>query len=343
MKTISRLISSAVLLALTVGLCIFANRLPPVFQLWYPPFSGWILGVIGDVTAKVAFPVWEVLAAFLTVWGVATLIRSIVKGKLLRWLSGLLWGVSFGAFLFTLFWGAGHFCLTKTEQIVTVREYSASELQEATAFYGAMASQYAGQGDYTDFSQLAGKANQGFAALSQQYDCLPSTEAPVKKLLFSRVFSYTGTTGIFVPMTAEVGVNADCYPISLPFTMCHELAHRLGANAEEDANFCAFLASAANPDPSFRYSAYYSAFIYCYNALYAESPGAAAAVWNGLSEQVQADIRGATAHYEPYKGKVQDAAQSVNDTYLKAMGQEEGVKSYDAVSDALIAWYQQNR
>lgn len=343
MKTISRVISSAVMLALTVGLCIFASKFPAVFNLWYPAFSQWILGVVGDVTSKVAFPIWEVLAAFLLLWGVVTLFRGIVKHKILRWLSGLLWGVSFGVFLFTLFWGAGHFGLTKTERIVTVREYSVTELQEAAVFYGQMASKYAGQGDFSDFSALTEKANDGYAALSQKYDCIPDTEVPVKKLLFSRLYSHMGTTGIFVPMTSEAGVSADCYPISLPFTMCHEMAHRLGANAEEDANFCAFLACASNPDPSFQYSAYYSAFLYCYNALCEESPDAASAVWSGLSQQVQSDIRGASDHYAPYEGKAQEAAQSVNNAYLKAMGQEGGVKSYGIVSDALIAWYQQNR
>ena len=54
---------------------------------------------------------------------------------------------------------------------------------------------------------------------------------------------------------------------------------------------------------------------------------------------MRADLLGANAHYEPYEGAAKDAAQSVNDAYLKAFSQEEGVESYGQVSDALAAWY----
>lgn len=339
MKTISRAISSAVLLGLTVGVGILANKFPMLFAFWYPRFSGWILSSIENVTSKVAFPLWEVLAALLLLWGVVTLIRAIAKGRILRWLSGLLWGVCFGVFFFTVAWGLGHFLPTKTQQIITVREYSVRELQDATVFFGKQAGDLAGQGDFS-FEALAETAGTGFDALAASHSCFAPNSATVKKLLSAGAFNRFGTTGIFVPMTAEVCVNPDTYPASLPYTMCHELAHRQGANAEEDANFCAFLACVNHPDPAFRYSAYYSAFIYCYNALYAQDPETALSVFDGLSPAVQEDIRGASAHYKPYDGKIQEAAQAINDAYLKAVGQE-GVKSYGLVSDALIAWYQQ--
>ena len=40
--------------------------------------------------------------------------------------------------------------------------------------------------------------------------------------------------------------------------------------------------------------------------------------------------------------KVQDAAQKVNDTYLKAFSEESGVQSYGEAADLLIAWYLEN-
>ena len=340
MRTVSQLISAAVSLVIAVGLCFFAQKLPAVCQLWFPQFSQWILGIIGGVTEKVSFPIWEVGLVLLVIWGICTLIRSIVKLKFVRWLSGLVWAVSFLAVTFVLFWGAGHFLPTKTEQIVTVREYSVEELHAATVYYGQKADETAGKGDFSDFDALAEKVSDGYIALSARYDCIPETEVTVKKLLGGKLYNYLGITGIFVPTTAEASVTAHCYPISLPYTMCHEAAHRLGAAQEDDANFCAFLSCIENPDPAYQYSAYYSAFIYCYNALYRADPELAQTVFAGLSQEVQDDIRGATEHYAPYKGKVQETAEKVNDTYLKAMGQE-GVQSYGLVSDALIAWYQQ--
>ena len=340
MKTVSQVISAAISLAIAVGLCYLANKVPAFVNLWFPRFSQWILGVIGGVTGKVAIPIWEIGLVLLTLWGIYTLIRSILKLKFLRWLSGLLWTVSFITLTFVLLWGAGHFLPTKTEQMVTVNEYSVEELHAATVYFGQKADETAGLGDFSDFSALAEKVGDGYAVLSDRYDCIPQTEVTVKKLLGGKLYNYLGLTGLFVPTTAEASVSAHCYPLSLPYTMAHEAAHRLGAAQEDDANFCAFLACIENPDPAYQYSAYFSAFVYCYNALYQANPELALETFQGLSQQVQTDIRGATEHYAPYKGKVQDAAQSVNDTYLKAMGQE-GVRSYGLVSDALIAWYQQ--
>ena len=69
---------------------------------------------------------------------------------------------------------------------------------------------------------------------------------------------------------------------------------------------------------------------------------AASQIWSTLSDGVLADIRAANAHYEQYEGKVQDAAQKVNDTYLKAFSEESGVQSYGEAADLLIAWYLAN-
>ena len=53
------------------------------------------------------------------------------------------------------------------------------------------------------------------------------------------------------------------------------------------------------------------------------------------------DAQAANEHYVQYEGKVQDAAQKVNDAYLKAFSEESGVQSYGEVADLLIAWYLQ--
>lgn len=338
MKTVSRVISAAVLLALTAGIITFAKSSPVIFFLWYPAFSQWLLGLLGDITAKVGFTVWEVAALALTVWAVVSLIRSIKKGKILRWLAGLLWGVSLGVFAFTLLWGAGHFGPAKTEQVVTVRDFSARELSAATEYFAQKASETVPQ-DKGDFVSLSPLAMDGYAVLSQSYDTFPELSVTVKPLLSSKLMSRMGTTGIFVPMTAETCVNTDCYPSAMAYTMCHEIAHRMGANREDDANFCAFLACVNHPDARYRYSGWYSAFLYCYNALAEMDGNLAAQAWDALSPAVQEDIRATNAHYAQYDGEVQEAAQTVNDAYLEFFGQD-GTESYGQVANALVAWYQ---
>ena len=107
-----------------------------------------------------------------------------------------------------------------------------------------------------------------------------------------------------------------------------ELAHRQAVTAEDDANFCAYLACMASGSDDFCYSGAFGAYVYCHNALSKVDKSAASQIWSTLSDGVVTDLRAANEHYAQYEGKVQDAAQKVNDTYLKAFSEESGVQSY---------------
>ena len=350
MKTISRFLSAGVLLALTAALVFVAKNFQDFFASWYPDLSQWLLGVIGGFTNSVPLPLWMLGLALAALWAVYSLIRNLMKGKFLRWVAGLTWGLSFFLFAFVLLWGAGHYLPTKTESILEVKTYSAQELAEATRFYAQRVDLYApqmtrgedGKVVLPEFDTMAREAENCCTALAARYKAIPTAELQAKELLLGDLFGYLGITGIFVPVTAESSVSPHTYPSSMPYTICHELAHRLGACAEEDANFLAFLACMESDDAIFRYSANYSAFIYCFNALSEVDRETAEEIWWGMSDLSRSDISLATAHYAPYEGKVQELSDSVNDAYLKAAGQEAGSRSYGLVSDALIAWYQEN-
>ena len=354
MKTISRAILSAILLVLTGLLVAAAKAMPEVVFSFYPQFSNRVLTFLSTVTSPFPFAVWEVLALLLVLWAIYTLVRCFRRHQgIVCWLSGVLLGVSAGLLAFVAIWGLGHFGPTIGERLgLETRAYTIQELYDAAVYYTTQANTYAGQvsrdddgvAEFQSFSQLAKEAPAACAELPALWgsDETVST-ARIKRLTAWKLYSYAGVTGIFVAFTGESSVNPDTFTVSLPFTMCHEAAHRLGFPAEDDANFCAYLACCASDSIEFRYSGAYSAFIYCYNALYAEDRQLAAEIWDMASPQLQADCQAANAHYEPYEGAVQDAAQKVNDTYLKAFDQEAGVKSYGAVADYLIAWHLSGR
>lgn len=352
MKAIGRVILSAILLVLTGLMIAFAKAAPSVVFSFYPALSRSILSAISSVSGLMPIALWEVLAVLLALWFFYTLIRVFTgRRSLLCWLSGVLLGLSTGVFLFVAIWGLGHFGPSVDKSLgLDVREYSKQELIAATAYYAAQANEYAEKVErdaenltvYPAFSELAKQAPGGYAALAQQYDPFTDGLGPVKPLASWRLFSQTGTTGIFICFTAEACVNPDTYTAWIPFTMCHELAHRQAVTAEDDANFCAYLACMASEDDDFRYSGAFGAYIYCHNALSKIDKTAASQIWSTLSEGVLADIRAANAHYEQYEGKVQDTAQKLNDTYLKAFSEESGVQSYGEAADLLIAWYLKN-
>lgn len=348
-KAIARTIASAILLVLTGVMVACAVYAPDFVFSFYPAFSRRACAAISAVTGVFPFPVFEVLIVLAVLWAVYTLVRVIARHHgLVRWLSGLLLGASIGVFLFVGLWGLNHFGPTLGEKLgLTVREYSVAELTEAAYYYcdraGALANALPQNEDGTtklsDFDTLAALAPDGYTALAERYDVFDGAAAPVKRLLGGRIFSYMGTTGIFVCLTGESCVNPETFASSLPQTMCHEIGHRMGCAAEDEANFCGFLACTANEAVEFQYSGYYSAFIHCYNALYKVDREAAAALWDAAGERLQTDIRAANAHYRQFEGKVQSAAQAVNDAYLKTFSEELGVQSYGAVTDYLLAWY----
>ena len=349
MRTIGRLLLSAIFLVLTVLLVLAAKYAPALVFSFYPEFSRKLLSAISSVTRAIPLAVWELLAGLAVLWLLYTFVRIFTQRRsFLCWLAGIVLSVCVGLFLFVALWGLNHFGPTVGEQLgLSVREYTKQELTDATRYYAAQENALAddvsrddqGLAQLSSFEELSKQAGAGYDKLAERYALFTGSHDPVKKLATWRMFSQFGITGIFICFTGEACVNPDTYEVWLPFTMCHELAHRQTVAAEDGANFCAYLACMENESPEFRYSGAIAAYVYCHNALYKADKTAASEIWQSLKEGVRADIQAANTHYAQYEGKVQDAATKVNDTYLKAFSEEAGVQSYGEAADLLIAWY----
>lgn len=349
MKTIGRLILSAIFVVLTGLMVAAATSAPEFLFAFYPELSRRMLAAIAEVTAVVPFALWEVIVLLGVLWLIYTLVRTASQHRsIFRWLSGVVLAASVLVFAFVGLWGLNHFGPDVGQTLrLDVREYSREELTEATRYYAKQAAELSGAvtrdaqqvAHFSDFSALAEQAGEGYQVLSADYDCFSGSTARLKRMIAWPLFSRFGITGIFVCLTGESCVNPDTYEAWLPFTMCHELAHRQAVAAEDGTNFCAYLACMKNSSAEFQYSGAMAAYVYCHNALYRVDAAAAGEIWNQLPAAVLADITAANTHYAQYEGKVQDAATKVNDAYLKAFSQESGVQSYGEVADLLIAWY----
>ena len=340
MRVIGRLILSAVLLVLTGLLMAVAAFLPELFFSFYTDFSKGAMNAISAVTGKLPFALWEWVVVVVVLLGLYFLIR---KRHVVRWLSGLLLYVSAFVFLFMALWGLNYFAPAVRQP---AQDYSVQTLKETALYLAAQANATADQVPRdengrmkADFDHLASIASDGYDVLAQEDPFFSGSREPVKKLLSGKLFSYMGFTGIFVPWTAESSINADISAMELPFTMCHELAHRLTVAREDEANFCAFLASIHNPAPEFQYSGWYQAYLHVYSALYQADSAAALETADLLSSTVRQDMMAEAARDAKYDSAFQDAAQKANDLYLKAAGDPDGDKSYGKVTDLLVAWY----
>ena len=186
-----------------------------------------------------------------------------------------------------------------------------------------------------------GRAGQGYAAAAAQSPTLAAvlapSGAPPKPALASRAMSLVGISGIYFPFTGEPHVNAELPACQLPFVACHEIAHRLGFAREDEANFLAWLACRDHPDADFRYAGALAALRHALAVLALVDPAAFAVERERLAEPVLRDLRDLEAFWSRWRGPLAELGSAVNDAYLTAQGELEGVASYGRVVDLLLA------
>ncbi len=137
MRTIGRLLLSAIFLVLTVLLVLAAKYAPALVFSFYPEFSRKLLSAISSVTRAIPLAVWELLAGLAVLWLLYTFVRIFTQRRsFLCWLAGIVLSVCVGLFLFVALWGLNHFGPTVGEQLgLSVREYTKQELTDATRYY----------------------------------------------------------------------------------------------------------------------------------------------------------------------------------------------------------------
>lgn len=326
-----------------------ANFFPDWFFSFYPEFSRSVISVLAKITSILPIPFCEILGGLLILWFLYSLIRSICKLRFLRWCAGFLLGLSIAVCAFVGIWGLNYYAPSMAQRLdLPEQQYTAAQLKEATVYFRDMANAAAqkvernedGSFRGADFDELASIANDGYILLAEEYECFRGSDEEVKRLLISPIMGKIGMTGGFICLTGESCVSDTTYPVSLPFTMCHEIGHRMAFAREDEANFAGFLACIHNDRPDFQYSAYYNAFLYCYKALRKIDEPAAKEVIGGLNDLVRTDMGLATAHYESIRSETaSQITDQVYDGYLKGFSVESGVQSYGEVADLLLIWY----
>ncbi len=342
--------ASLALLLLASGQAGFAERYA---EGVYPILSR----AINAVTGLAPFSVGEILVYALIVFLAAAIVRFAIRmvlGKGRRGVVAAKFAVNFLCtigillFLFTFDCGINYYRNTFAETCGL--EVKASQKAELVHLCQDLASDSNSlrAGAKTDsqsvmelrsrsFAENAQKARSALDGLSGNYPLLrPGYSAP-KPVLASLLMSRCNITGMFFPFTFEANVNTDVPEYTVPFTMCHELSHLRGFMREDEANFIAYLACRSSSDADFRYSGATMAFTYASNALFSADSNAAGRIYSGLSGGVRRDLQFNDEYWNRFKGPAADAATSVNNGYLKANSQKDGVQSYGRIVDLLLA------
>lgn len=191
--------------------------------------------------------------------------------------------------------------------------------------------------------ELGKLSDEAFDCLSEEYEIFHGNYPEPKRILCSSQMSKTELTGVYVPFTMEANVNVDIPDYSIASTMCHELAHLRGFIREDEANYIAYLACMASDNPEMQYSGLMEALILSGNALYGKNPDLFFELRAGYDDGVIRDLVANSAYWAQFHNtKVSNMTEKLNDTYLKANDQEDGVQSYGRMVDLLLAEYRKN-
>ncbi|ERJ11347.1 DUF3810 domain-containing protein [Haloplasma contractile] len=323
-----------------------------VEQFYSTTINKWVRQGISWLSGFVTFSISEILI-LLHVLAIpviiVVMIKKFNKGELLIVTKKLLSYVSVMYILFMLLWGFNYSRQSITEVMnLEVKESSTEELYNLSKALILKANDLRGQVNEDSegvmtieggYESVFERSDEGYKEVTDEYRVLSGSYGKPKPIMLSRPMLYTQIVGIYIPYTAEPNVNVATPDLQIPTNTLHEMAHQRGFAYEGEANYIAYLTATAHKDSDFRYSGTMFALKYTLNALLRDDYELGFELISLLSEDVKRDLTYINGFWVKYEGKASEVADTVNDTYLKGNGQEEGTKSYGQVVDLLLAHY----
>ena len=352
MKYWAGYLTAAIIGAISWALMQMGEKFTTLVDMVFPYVLRILQDTLSEWSYTLDFCLWQMLA----IAGVALVVASIVLMLVLKWnpISWAGWVLAAGSvvvLLHTLTFGLNYHAGPLADDVrLEVKEYNLIELSLATTHYRDMANLSAdrvnrdanGDVDFGEFDALAEKAASGFENLvyGKSLAVFAGSNLPVKELGWADMYSSMGITGFFCGITGEAAVNPQIPHVTLPFCMSHEMSHRKSIAVERDANFAAFLACQANDNVEYVYSGYFMAYRYCLSQLKNLDMASARDIMAQECPELSHDMEAYDNFFRSRKNdKATELADTVNDTYLKANGDEQGIASYDDVCGLLVNWY----
>ena len=339
--------------SLCAGLTV-AARVSPAFAEWHATtvYPVWV-SVLGRISNLVPVSVFEFLVIALIGYGLIGLgmliVRLIRRGNRLATLGAAARRVTAIALtlllLFTVNGGINYHRKPFSELSgISVRSVSRDDLVKLCTLLRDRLVTYAADvtvgadGCSTLSCDVRETAAAAMRTLGETYPCLAGYYPNPKPVLCAIVMSYNNITGIYAPFTIEANYNRLIPSYNLPLTVCHELSHLRGFMREDEANFIAYLACESSGNAAFRYSSAMLAFLYAGNALAGADGTEYARLVQSLPDVVRADYRANNDYWQQFATPIAEISDKINDGYLKANNQTDGVQSYGRMVDLLVAY-----
>ena len=177
-----------------------------------------------------------------------------------------------------------------------------------------------------------------YASIEKEFSELSGETFPFKAMIYSKLMSACGFSGVYIALTGEVNINVDSPACLIPATIAHEMAHQRGVNFEDEANFCAIAACITSNIPVYEYSGYLLGLTYLADNLNKADPNAFRQIISKFNANVIQDWNDIGDYSINNETPVTETVTAVYDEYLKSNGIDSGVNSYGACVDMLVSW-----
>ena len=314
--------------------------------------------VMSNITGIIPISISEIIILSLIAFSIYQVIKLIINIKntkdnrlaiLVRFFISVIVVLSIIYFTFMLAWGLNYHRLPLADivgfemieydsnDLADLAEYlifDANELRQKVKFdeYGIMT---LGESPFSTMK----RSNIAFEEAGKLYPELGGNYGKPKVLLLSRSISYLGIWGFYFPFTFEANVNVNIPDSMIPSTAIHEIAHQRGFAREDEADYIAYLVSRMHPDYDYQYSGTLMALRHVMNALARTDYERFLELRETYSAGVLKDMQAITVHNQRHSGFISNISAEVNNAYLKANAQKDGIQSYGRMIDLLMAQY----
>ena len=248
---------------------------------------------------------------------------------------------------FCVLWGVYYYTSDfEAQSGIVAQPLSVEQLETVTRYFTDLVNDYGAQVPRDENGLFCADRDEFFAYSSRLYDavekevpCLAGDPVAAKPFFFSRFMSYVNFTGFYFPFTGEANINVDSPACLIPSTIGHELAHQRGVAEEDEANFCAVLASLTDGNPVYCYSACLLAYIHLGNALYRADYDAWLDNYRRLSDGARADLAENNAYWAQFETPVSTVSDTVYTGFLHSYGQTLGLQTYGKCVDLIVTYY----
>jgi hypothetical protein len=176
-----------------------------------------------------------------------------------------------------------------------------------------------------------------FDRQAKQWSWLRGADARLRVPLARGLLARLGIAGVYSPWTGEAHLEGSLPGPIIWHTAAHEVAHQRGIAREEEANFIAWVVLRDAPEAAARYSARFALLNQALGALGRQNAELAGELRQTLHPALQERRTLVRQFWRLRQGALSRATGRVNDSYLKAAGQEQGLRSYGLVLDLVLA------